>query len=661
MQNTLRMQKYYFIYPINLRNLLVLSLITCANLLMAQVPFVCQNNFYFSFGSGFGSSQLHEVIIDNAGNVDFVPLPQSTNVSLNAIGYRSTDNLIYGVGTREETLYKIDATGASFPLVILDVNHANGFYAAAITPDGNEMILVEQTNSFGGSSAALVKIDLTNEQYSTLARIPLVGPTIQTTDIAFDPITGILYGFDADESRLITINLDNGTINANFPSSTVADRMGGLYFDAFGKMFGYGNARNDSNARTFFGINKETGMVTNLGIGPNTSNKDGCACPFTIDLLKNVTPRQLVPCTEIAYAFEVSNLSGAEITGIHLSDTMPSDFVIVRVDKNPYGGIIEGLGTNILNITNMTIPLGQDSLVVIVEPQPFAQGIYKNQAYLDNLPEHLGNRSPSDDPLTLLSDDSTAVEVFPLMVDLENQMQNLCEGTSVELVAGTINGIDYQWSTSETTPTINVNQPGLYAVTITNGCEVEFDSVIISEEPISVDLGEDITINLGDYINLIPTTNAIGQIQYIWTNQGQPIACPEDCSSIAVQPFFDTQYDLQIISQSGCSATSMVNVTITKDRGIFIPNVFSPNFDGINDKFYIMGKGYAQILVFQIFDRWGNVIFSQNQGSINDENIGWDGLFDGKNVENGVFSYYAKVIYLDEIEESFYGDVTLVR
>ena len=74
-----------------------------------------------------------------------------------------------------------------------------------------------------------------------------------------------------------------------------------------------------------------------------------------------------------------------------------------------------------------------------------------------------------------------------------------------------------------------------------------------------------------------------------------------------------------------------------------------------------MGKGYAQILVFQVFDRWGTMVFSQNQGSINDASSGWDGFFDNQRVENGVYSYYAKVIYLDEIEESFFGDVTLVR
>jgi len=502
---------------------------------------------------------------------------------------------------------------------------------------------------------------LTDDLYPISARVPLIGTSIQTTDIAFDPITGILYGFDADRSRLVKIDPNTGSIDANFPTSNVAARMGGLYFDAFGKMFGYGNAQNDNNARTFFGINKDNGIVTVLGTGPNTSSKDGCACPFTIDLLKNVTPRQLVPCTEIAYSFQVSNLSGAEITGINLSDTMPTDFIIVRVDKNPYGGIVSGLGTNILNIDNMTVPLGQDSLVVIVEPQPFAQGVYKNQAFLENLPDHLGGRSPSDDPLTLLSDDSTTVEVFPLMVDLENQEQNLCEGSTVELIAGTINGIAYEWNTGQTTPTINVSESGLYAVTITNGCEVEFDSVIISEEPISVDLGEAITINLGDEIDLLPTSNAIGQIQYIWTNKGESIPCPEDCSMLNVRPFFDTEYELQIISPSGCSATTSVAITVTKERGIYIPNAFSPNNDGINDQFYIMGRGFAQILVFQVFDRWGNLVFSQNQGDINEESNGWDGLFENQNAETGVYSYYAKVIYLDEIEERFFGDVTLVR
>ncbi len=642
------------------RWILLLLNIFSALTIYAQEPFVCQNNFYFSFGSSNGASQLHEVIIESNGNVNFDPLENSTGVAMNAVGYRSTDNLIYGIGTATQRLYQVDATGESFPLVILDVNLNNGYYAATITPNGDEMIIVEQTNGFGGGSVALVVVDLTDNTYPTKRRTPLTGSNVQTTDIAFDPISGILYGFDSRESRLITIDATTGLVTTNFPSSNVADRMGGLYFDAFGKMFGYGNAVNDNTARTFFGIDKNTGIVSNLGTGPSTSNKDGCACPFTIDLLKNVTPRQVVPCTELTYNFEISNLSGETIMGIDLTDTMPEDFVILRLDKNPYGGTFTGAGTNILRIEDMTVPLGQDSIKVVVETLPFAQGIYKNQAYLDDLPAGLGSRSPSDDPTTVLSDDSTSIEVFPLVVNLANQQQNLCEGTSIELVAGTINGIDYQWNTGSTASTLVVSEPGQYAVTITNGCEVEIDSVFISEEPISVDLGEAITLNLGEYYNLNPITNAIGTIQYNWTEKGQFVDCL-DCATLEVRPFFNTNYEVQITSSSGCIANASVPITVTKDRGIYIPNVFSPNLDGINDQFYIMGQGFAQILVFQIVDRWGNIVYSQNQGEINDATIGWDGIMNGQAVQPGVFSYYAKVIYLDEIEESFYGDVTLVR
>ncbi len=645
---------------LDLKWILLLFVLFGESSLYAQEPFVCQNNFYFSFGTSGGASRLHEVIVEPNGNVNFVPLPNSTGVALNAVGYRSTDNLIYGVGTATQRLYQVDATGRSFPLTILDVNLNNGYYAATITPNGDEMIIVEQTNTFNGGSVALVVVDLTDPNYPTKRRTPFTGPNVQTTDIAFDPISGILYGFDARESRLITIDPISGAVTTNFPTSNVADRMGGLYFDAFGKMFGYGNAVNDNSARTFFGIDKNTGLVTNLGTGPNTSNKDGCACPFTIDLLKDVSPRQVVPCTELTYNFQISNLSGETIMGVDLTDTMPEDFVILRLDKNPYGGTFTGTGTNILRIEDMTVPLGQDSIKVVIETLPFAQGVYKNQAYLDDLPEGLGGRSPSDDPLTVLSDDSTSIEVFPLVVNLSNQQQNLCEGASIELIAGTINGIDYQWNTGSTSSTLMVSDPGQYSVTITNGCEVEVDSVLISEEPISVDLGDAITINLGDYINLNPITNAIGEIQYDWSEKGEFINCL-DCNTLDARPFFDTNYEIKITSPSGCMATSSVPVTVTKDRGIYIPNVFSPNFDGINDQFYIMGKGFAQILVFQVFDRWGNLVFSKDSGEINDATIGWDGTFDGRNAENGVFSYYAKVIYLDEIEDSFYGDVSLVR
>jgi gliding motility-associated-like protein len=628
---------------------------------IAQIPFVCQNNFYFSFSSGFNNpSQLHEVIIGNDGNVTFVPLPRSTGVNLNAIGYRSTDNFIYGIGVQDHRLFKIDATGQAFPLVILNVNHNNGFYAAEIAPDGSEMVILEQDQSSNRGTIALLKIDLTNDQYPIKARIPLIGPEIQCTDIAFDPISGILFGFDARGQRLITFDHNSGNIRTPYPQSAVADEMGGLYFDAFGNLFGYGNATNDPQARTFFGINKETGIVEVLATGPTARSKDGCACPFTIDLLKQVNPTQTVPCTEVTYTFEISNLSGSIREGIHLTDTMPQDLVILRVEDNPFGGTVSGIGGPILNIRDMTIPLGQGAITVIVEAQAFSQGVYKNQAHLDNLPAALGRRIPSDNPRTILNDDSTVLEVFPLLVDLDNQKANLCEGTRLEIVAGFLDGIDYQWNTGNTEASQIVTSPGLYTVTATNGCQTVFDSVFISEEEISVQLETEISIDLGETITLHPTTNAIGNIEFKWQQEGNPLDC-SNCPTIDIRPFFDTHYEVEIISPTGCSATAQTFITVNKDKGIYIPNVFSPNQDGRNDVFYVMGKGFPDILNFEILDRWGNRVFYQNQGSINNPQYGWDGTFEGKMMNDGVFFYIVQLAYLDGIEETYFGDVTLMR
>lgn len=650
-------KQFFFSYKLQKYSWILLLLGFCHSL-TAQVPFVCQNNFYFSLSSfGGGPSLVHEVILSPNGVATFNPLSQTTGTNINAIGYRSTDNLIYGVRTSDETLYKIDATGEGFPLTVLDVNHSNGYYAGEITPNGNEMIILESGRS---NTLAIIKIDLTNDQYPVIARIPLTGTNILSTDIAFDPITGVMYGFDAFASRLVIIDPNSGTVTTPFPSSNVADRMGGLYFDAFGNMFGYGNAKNDNQAKTFFGINKENGNVINLATGPIASSKDGCACPYTIDLLKRVSPLVTVPCTEVTYTFEISNLSGGIQEGIDLTDTMPEDFIIQRIERNPYGGIVSGIGTNILKIADMNVPLGQDSITVIIETQPFAEGIYKNQALLENLPAALGNTIVSDNPETFLADDSTVLEIIPLIVDLENQKASLCEGATIELVAGFLEGIDYQWNTGSTASALNVNEPGLYTVTITNGCQTVFDSVTISEEPISVDLEEEIIINLGETIPITPMTNAVGSVVYDWSNQSVPLNCL-DCPTLEVRPLFDTNYELTITSSSGCTAKDAVRILVTKERGIYIPNVFSPNGDQKNDVFFLMGKGFADIVNFQIFDRWGNQVFEQNNGTINDPAFGWDGSMDNQIMTPQVFMFYAKVIYLDNITEEFWGNVTLMR
>lgn len=89
---------------------------------------------------------------------------------------------------------------------------------------------------------------------------------------------------------------------------------------------------------------------------------------------------------------------------------------------------------------------------------------------------------------------------------------------------------------------------------------------------------------------------------------------------------------------------------------IFLPTAFTPNGDGLNDRFGISNPFSAgEILAFDIYDRWGNIVFSSN--NVLDK---WDGFYRGAPVNPGVFLY--KLQYrCDATEELLSGSVTVIR
>ena len=111
---------------------------------------------------------------------------------------------------------------------------------------------------------------------------------------------------------------------------------------------------------------------------------------------------------------------------------------------------------------------------------------------------------------------------------------------------------------------------------------------------------------------------------------------------------------------NGCKAIAERTYRIHRD--IYIPNAFSPNDDGQNDRFTIYGKPQlARVLSLQIFDRWGERVFDNKNFDLNDENAGWGGTFRGRLLEHAVFVYAALIRFADGEEELYKGDVTLIR
>jgi gliding motility-associated-like protein len=108
---------------------------------------------------------------------------------------------------------------------------------------------------------------------------------------------------------------------------------------------------------------------------------------------------------------------------------------------------------------------------------------------------------------------------------------------------------------------------------------------------------------------------------------------------------------LRGVSPDGCPGVAIHGPYLIQSPDLFIPNVFSPNGDGLNDGFRPDYTG-DQPYVIQIFDRWGNLLFNSNN-----KTTYWDGLDDNGNpVPEGVYYFRISVG-----SQSYAGDVTLVR
>jgi len=126
-----------------------------------------------------------------------------------------------------------------------------------------------------------------------------------------------------------------------------------------------------------------------------------------------------------------------------------------------------------------------------------------------------------------------------------------------------------------------------------------------------------------------------------------------NCMQPTASPTFNTTYYITITDANGCTATDSVIVWVDIDFNV--PNAFTPNGDGLNDLFTIQTDLLISYSI-TIYNRWGSVIFASN-----DVRIGWDGNFQGKPQEIGVYIYEIKSVSTLNLPISKTGTLTLLR
>ena len=400
-----------------------------------QNHFVCRGNFFLSFSTNSETSVFEANIDPNTNEAVYNILPgPPMNFLFNAMGYRSTDNFIYGIKSTaaNEDLIRIDANGNSQQLeTLFDLVDDLVYPAGDITPDGKYLV-VAGAKQFGGGGftedIAMIELDSGTYKITSIEPEP---NNFTFADIAFDPIDGQLYGFDNESNSLILIDHNEGTFQAPFPPTLEADYLGALFFDVVGNLFGYGAPVGGFSQNTLFAIDKTTGVITVVEEGPTVQRSDGCSCPYTIDIHKTAEPQQTVPCTPITYEINILNATGETQSGLVFEDQFPPGFNILEVNSSITGNVISGVGTNLLLMQNIVLPPDSSLITIIVEAETGVTGIQSSQATIGGMSLLLGTTVFSDDLTTDIINDPTNILIDPFDVVIDNLPTEICEGDSL--------------------------------------------------------------------------------------------------------------------------------------------------------------------------------------------------------------------------------------
>jgi gliding motility-associated-like protein len=205
---------------------------------------------------------------------------------------------------------------------------------------------------------------------------------------------------------------------------------------------------------------------------------------------------------------------------------------------------------------------------------------------------------------------------------------------------------------------INNIKAGKYPVTLIDkkGCTLKSEVIVPNPSPFELAITPNTQVPFGDSIRLWVTPNHPLDT-FFWTNKSIRTL------DTIVKPFDTENYGITATDTFGCTQRANVQFTVRRDNLYFAPNIFSPNGDTNNDYYQIYGgKTVVSITEFQIFNRWGEMMYSkplifpsQEQGN------GWNGYFKGENALPGVYAFTALVTYIDKRSEYIKGSFDLVR
>ncbi|MCC6724091.1 MAG: gliding motility-associated C-terminal domain-containing protein [Saprospiraceae bacterium] len=218
-------------------------------------------------------------------------------------------------------------------------------------------------------------------------------------------------------------------------------------------------------------------------------------------------------------------------------------------------------------------------------------------------------------------------------------------------VEGLGNGQDFQGLTA-----------GNYLLQIMDSDGCTSDSIVVMTQPeqLTVSLGDDQSIHLGESVSLAIQANATPK-DMLWS--GPNGETWQGVNTLTINPLASGSYTLLITDENDCQASDEVFVHVSRGVQAYLPTAFSPNGDGVNDRFTVFAGGdVQQVSHLQIFDRWGEMVFEAHDFAPNDDKtLGWDGRHHDRAMDPALYIAMAEVVFLDGTKKLLKGEVVLVK
>jgi len=202
-----------------------------------------------------------------------------------------------------------------------------------------------------------------------------------------------------------------------------------------------------------------------------------------------------------------------------------------------------------------------------------------------------------------------------------------------------------------------------FVFTDTIGCQIMDTLEVDTPDTLRISGLQDTTLLIGQAIELMPQLSFGMPDSVVWSPPDR--LTQTDGASATIRPEMTTTYRLRVVTTEGCRAEASVRITVDTEAQLYLPNAFSPNFDGFNDYYYPMAGRQAaavrKITDFTVYGRNGGTVFQRNNFQPDDPAEGWDGTIDGKTALPQVFVYTIEWVRFDGVEVFETGNFVLFR